>query len=80
MMNNQDMGAYYTPENIVSFVSKIASFWEPQNILDPACGNGNFLFEINSKLKTKTKFLGIDRNNDVLATAEEKLKSVDIDC
>ena len=80
MINKKAMGSYYTPKNIVSFLSKLVSFWEPQKVLDPACGSGIFLFEINSKLKTKTKFLGIDINKDVLAIAEEKLKSVDIDC
>ncbi len=80
MINKKATGSYYIPENIVSFVSKIVPFWKPQRIFDPACGSGNFLFEINSILKTESQFLGIDRNNDVLAIAEEKLKSVDIDC
>jgi len=80
MINKKVVGEYYTPQNIVSFVSKIVSFWEPQRTFDPACGSGDFLFEIDSIVKRKSKFLGINMNNDVLAIAEEKLKSVDIDC
>ena len=80
MINKKGVGEYYTPQNIVSFVSKIVSVWEPQRTFDPACGSGDFLFEIDSIVKRKSKFLGININNDVLAIAEEKLKSVDIDC
>lgn len=71
---------YYIPQNIVSFVSKIVPFWQPQRIFDPACGTGSFLFEINAILKTKSEFLGIYTNNDALEIAEEKTKSSDIDC
>jgi type I restriction-modification system DNA methylase subunit len=80
MINKKASGSYYIPKNIVSFISKIVPFWKPRRIFDPACGSGIFLFEINSILKTESQFLGIDRNKDVLAIAEEKLKSVDIDC
>lgn len=69
----------YTPKNIVSFISEFVASWKPHKILDPACGSGSFIWNINERLKTNPSFVGIDIGPDIIEMAEKNLEKYDID-
>lgn len=66
----------YTPQNIVSFISDLVSYWKPRKVLDPACGSGSFFPAINSALDYTPEFLGVDISPPVIRNAEENLKDL----
>ena len=68
----------YTPKNIVSFISELVSMWEPNNILDPACGSGSFFPKINKRSKIAPTFTGIDIGPEVIEKAKESLDNYEI--
>ena len=69
----------YTPENIVSFISKIGASWKPKKILDPACGSGSFFPEIASLMEENPHCIGIDIGSEIIKNATEKLDDTDLD-
>lgn len=70
---------FYTPKNIVSFISELVSPWKPHKILDPACGSGSFFWRINKRSKIRPSFIGVDIGPDIIKIAEENLDKYDID-
>lgn len=63
------IGSYYTPRKIVRNMIKSFDFSEGQTVLDPCCGSGAFLLEINA---TNTEqIFGID--NDEIAVFIAKI-------
>lgn len=44
-------GGYYTPSDIASFITDWVSEINPQQILEPSCGDGVFIEEINNSVK-----------------------------
>lgn len=69
----------YTPENIVSFISKIGASWKPKKILDPACGSGSFFSEIASLIEENPKCIGIDIGPEIIKNANDNLVDIDLD-
>ena len=64
----------YTPKNIVSFVSELVSPWNSHKILDPACGSGSFIWNIDKRSKSRSKFIGIDISSDIIEMAKKNLE------
>ena len=69
----------YTPKNIVSFISELVSSWQSTKILDPACGSGSFIWNIDERSKLSPKFIGIDIGPDMIEMAEKNLEDYDVD-
>jgi len=46
MVNRKATGSYYTPTKVVKKLISKLNFREPQKILDPCCGTGNFLLQL----------------------------------
>ncbi|MBQ9510436.1 MAG: N-6 DNA methylase [Clostridia bacterium] len=55
-------GSYYTPEKIVRNMTSWLSFENNEQFLDPCCGSGSFLIELNAR---PSQLFGID--NDRIA-------------
>lgn len=55
-------GSYYTPEKIVRNMTSWLSFENNEQFLDPCCGSGSFLIELNAR---PSQLFGID--NDKIA-------------
>lgn len=77
-VGRQGNGFWISPENVVSFISKITSFLDPKSILDPACGSASFFLPINSLLNTDPYFLGVDINSEILKIAKFNLSNLNI--
>lgn len=56
------IGAYYTPYNVVHNMTRSLSFADNEILLDPCCGSGSFLLELNAK---PNQIFGFD--NDEIA-------------
>lgn len=48
--NEEDVGRYWTPTEIIDFMVKIADPQPGERIIDPACGSGGFVGLVASKL------------------------------
>lgn len=68
----------YTPDNIVSFIADLVVNWEPQKILDPACGSASFFPAIKSRFDDAKFFTGVDIGNRIIKHAENNLKGKDL--
>ncbi|AXV39099.1 MAG: hypothetical protein CIT02_01600 [Methanobacterium sp. BAmetb5] len=68
----------YTPNKIISFISNIVAGWEPERVLDPACGSGTLFPKINEHSTTKTSFIGVDISKEIIEKARKKLKDTDV--
>jgi len=69
----------YTPENIVSFIAKLVSQWNPKRVLDPACGSASFFPAINSVIEDKPRFIGVDIGKEIIENTNNNLRDSDID-
>jgi len=49
-----DLGQYFTPKELVSFMISLVNPKEEQRVLDPACGSGGFLIHTLLKIKNDT--------------------------
>ena len=56
------IGSYYTPHNVVRNMTCALSFDNDEILLDPCCGSGSFLLELNAK---PNQIFGFD--NDEIA-------------
>ncbi len=56
------IGSYYTPHNVVRNMTCTLSFDNNETLLDPCCGSGSFLLELNA---TPNQIFGFD--NDEIA-------------
>lgn len=81
MYSCDNYGVVYTPKNLAAFVADLMlqecitaepTLSGPINILDPACGEGILLKELNSKLNGRTGFplhcFGIDIDSKVITS------------
>lgn len=81
MYSCDNYGVVYTPKNLAAFVADLMlqeciaaqPTWNgPVNILDPACGEGILLKELNSKLNGRTNLpfhcIGIDVDSKVITS------------
>lgn len=69
----------YTPKTIISFISSIVAGWDPERVLDPACGSGTFFPKIDELSTSKPKFIGVDISKEIIKKARKKLKDTDVD-
>lgn len=56
------IGSYYTPHTVVRNMTRSLSFDNNESILDPCCGSGSFLLELNA---SPNQIFGVD--NDEIA-------------
>ena len=68
-----DLGQYFTPRNITSFMVKFLSPEKYSKILDPACGSGGFLLSCYQYFKERDEsaysLFGIDINTRIINAA-----------
>lgn len=60
-------------------VKEIADTVQPLEILDVACGTGDFTIEIAQKVATGSKVTGIDLSEGMMAIGREKIKAAGVD-
>lgn len=74
------IGQFFTPENVVDFIVKLADLSYEDIILDPACGTGRFLIKSMERMESKLKNSDV-RNKDELLTQlkSSQLYGSDID-
>ena len=70
-----DLGQYYTPPAIVSFITRLTITSPDDKVLDPACGSGGFLVGAYRQLKELAAEAGQEKSHDEIL---EQLYGVDI--
>ncbi|MGG2059668.1 N-6 DNA methylase [Priestia megaterium] len=74
------VGQFFTPENVVRFMVKLAELNQNDHILDPACGTGRFLIHSMSQLiksvDEPTESRRLDKQNEIKSS---QLFGADID-
>jgi type I restriction enzyme M protein len=78
-----ELGAYFTPREIVEFMVRIASPSRDDVVLDPACGSGGFLimtlkFVLDTIGTTNPNLTEADIYSEIRSFAERNLFGVDI--
>ena len=75
-------GAYYTPPEIASFLSRWAIDCRPAAVLDPTCGDGVFLQAAGRALRgvgvSEPALVGIDIDEEALQRTVERLRQDDL--
>ena len=75
-------GAYYTPPEIASFLSRWAIGCRPAIVLDPTCGDGVILQAAGRELRAlgvaKPALVGIDIDEEALQQTAERLRQDDL--
>ncbi len=65
--------SFQLPDELINFISKLASFYKPETILDPACGQGTLL----NSLSCPGKRCGIDNSKQTIAAASSNYPSIE---
>lgn len=74
------VGQFFTPDNVVRFMVKLAELEQDDKILDPACGTGRFLIHsMNYLLKTVNQPTEKKRREKVQEIKSNQLFGADID-
>ena len=75
--NKIEFGDFQTPRDLTNEISKVLFEMgiKPQSIIEPTCGEGNFLISAVSQFPTFKRVLGIDINSYYVEVAKAKLKS-----
>lgn len=75
--NKIEFGDFQTPRDLTNEISKVLFEMgiKPQSIIEPTCGEGNFLISAVSQFPTFKRALGIDINSYYVEVAKAKLKS-----
>ncbi|MHA1763412.1 MAG: N-6 DNA methylase [Promethearchaeota archaeon] len=60
----EEKGQFFTPSNIIKFMVNYLKSEMNSKILDPACGHGGFLLEVNDYLWNKCKSQGINSEKE----------------
>lgn len=64
-------GGYYTPSDLAAFIAKWACFGEAQRILEPSCGDGEFLSAI-SRLQSHAKVTAFELDSEEAQKAQAR--------
>lgn len=73
-------GGYYTPTDITDYIIQWIVENKAVSILEPSCGDGNFLSSINKLVKQKTKVKCIEFNEDELKKASCRVNNKLVQC
>jgi adenine-specific DNA-methyltransferase len=68
----KETGAFYTPPEIVEFLTGWALEGSPRHVLDPSCGDGRFLLQA-SRQAPRLRLTGVDVEAEALAATRESL-------
>ena len=77
--NTQEFGDFQTPPQLAGEVCRLLAEkgLAPASVLEPTCGQGNFLSAALRTFPTIRNAVGIDVNSDYIALARSDLQSVD---
>lgn len=68
-VQRSDLGQFFTPNEVVEFISSILGTKANESIIDPFSGSGTFLKVINSKIRrtkaSKGRVVGFEKNNKI---------------
>ena len=68
-------GGYYTPEDLANFLAEWVSVINPSSILEPSCGDGNFLPEI-ARYSPKAKTLCFELDEEEAGKAKNRAADI----
>jgi type I restriction enzyme M protein len=69
-----DRGEYFTPQPLVSAISKIANLSSDSRVIDPACGSGGFLYGAYRAGVQAANLFGIELSDDVGKAAKLRVQ------
>jgi adenine-specific DNA methylase len=69
-------GGYYTPSDLANYLSQWVAEINPQNILEPSCGDGVFLEAIDNSVHNRITVTGIEIEPKEAKKARDRSKSL----
>jgi len=77
-MKNTALGQYFTPEEIIEFITDIAELKIKNTVLDPACGTGRFLTRAMNFMINKAEANREFTNKDIQDIKKKQVYGIDL--
>lgn len=77
-LNIQSLDLFRTPTDLIDFIGRFVSYWQPKRILDPASCSGSLVYGINSNLDHKPIFEVFGFNREFFSLENEKNEPINL--